>query len=168
MIMAVEATGSKYKQKTGYILAVMFLAFAAYCLYDGWYSQDFIRKHTVDGRPDINLQANRIWIPALLALAAIYEIATSLRLAAKRITLDDRGLTLSGQTPIPCDQITYIDKRFFQSEGHFTIGYNDPRGSQKLKLSDRNYDNLVPLFDELVKRTGAAPAENKSDAPANS
>jgi hypothetical protein len=163
--MAVEATGSKYKQKTGYILAFMFLAFAAYCLYDGWFNQQYIQKHISD---TINLQANRIWIPVILTVAAIYEIVISFRLASKRITLDDRGLTLSGQTPIPCDEITYIDKRFFQSEGHFTVGYNSPQGVQKLKLSDRNYDNLVPLFDELVKRTGAAPAENKSDAPSNS
>jgi hypothetical protein len=167
-MMTVEATGSKYKQKTGYIMAFVFLAISAYCLYDGWKNPEFIQKHTDNGKPDPNLQANRYYIPAAGVLLAIYEAFISLRLAGKRWTLDDRGLTGSNGQTISLDQITTIDQRFFQSEGHFTIGYNSPGGPQKLKLSDRTYDNLVPFFDELVKRTGAAPTQPSTDAPAGS
>jgi hypothetical protein len=168
-MMAVEATGSKYKQKTGYIITAVFLAISAYCLYDGWINDKFIKDHTdKDGRPEANLQANRYYIPAAGILLAIYEVIGSLRLAGKRWILDDRSLTGSGGLSIPLGQITTIDQRFFQSEGHFTIGYNSPQGPQKLKLSDRNYDNLVAIFDELVKQTGAAPTQPSPASPAHS
>lgn len=160
--MAVEAVGSKFSRNNHYILAAMCLAFAVWFTYDGWINKTYQQEETrEDGTPTANLQFNR-YAPIGLAAIAVYSLLAAAQVKNKRITTDDEGLTVSGKAAIPYRSITHIDKRFFEKEGHYTIGYKEAGADQSLKLSDRKYDNLGLLLDELIRRTGAAPADAAS------
>ncbi|OQA02365.1 MAG: hypothetical protein BWY71_00030 [Planctomycetes bacterium ADurb.Bin412] len=156
--MAVEAVGSKFSRNNHYILAPMCLAFAVWFAYDGWINKTYQQEETrEDGTPTANLQFNR-YAPIGLAAIAVYSLLAAAQVKNKRITADENGLTINGKAVIPYSSVTHIDKRFFEKEGHYTIGYKEGDAEQTLKLSDRKYDGLGLLLDELIRRTGAAPA----------
>ena len=70
----------------------------------------------------------------------------------KKVIADDDGLISNKQT-IAYDSIEAIDKTHFDSKGYFIITYKDARGKEaRLKLSDRTYDNLSAVLDELVAK----------------
>ncbi len=140
----------------------MCLAFAAWFGYDGWINKEYQKEQTrEDGSPTANLKFNRYAPIGLLAVAA-YALIAAAQTKSRRIIADENGLTITGKAPIPYNSITHIDKRFFEKEGFYTIGYQDAGVDQTLKLSDRKYDNLGLLLDELIRRTGAAPADPAS------
>lgn len=155
--MNVQATGSRHKANTDWIIVAVCIVATLWFLYDGWMSKSFIEEHTLeDGSVDVTLQTNRYYAPIGLAIAAAWFALGAVRTKGLRITADDAGLeTPSGR--IPYDTIETIDRRYFEKEGHFTIQYRQDNTSQKIKLRDRDYDNLAILLDEIVKQTGAAP-----------
>ncbi len=160
--MTVEAVGSKFSRNNNYILTAMCLAFAVWFGYDGWMNEKYQKEETrEDGSPSANLQFNRYAPVGLLAVAA-YALFAAAQVKSKRIIADENGLTIPGKDAIPYSNITYIDKRFFEKEGFYTIGYKEAGTEQSLKLSDRKYDHLGLLLDELIRRTGAAPADTAS------
>ena len=157
--MAVEVTGSKYTCKINYLIAVACVAAALYCIYDGWINKKFQEKYTLeDGTPDVTLQINRYWLPIICGVAMVYLVVTSVRLRSKNITADEEGLVLSTGKKIPYKNIKQIDKRYFEKKGHFTIEHEEQGRKEKLKLTDRHWDGLGALLDEIVKQTGAKPA----------
>ncbi len=163
--MAVTATGSKYKQKTGYIIAVFCVGITLYCLYDGWISKEYQDKHTVEGKPDANLMANRIYIPVAAILYGAYMLYSSVKLRSQKIVAESSQLILASGEAVDYSRITQIDKRFFEKEGHFTVFYKKDGQEIRLKLSGQNYDDLGLLLDELVRCTGAAPSSPGSPNP---
>jgi len=105
-----------------------------------------------------NLIFNR-YAPIPLVLYALYSCFAVARVRFKKIVLDEKGLCLENKKPIPIDHISYIDNRHFEKSGAFIVGYNHDDRTKKIKLTDRKYDNLNELLDELIKQTGAAPAD---------
>ncbi len=161
-IMAVEATGSRYTQNTNYIIAVVCILVGLYFFYDGWfgkYREKELEKN--DGQPTLNLYINQYIIIPLAAIAA-YCIFSAKRLKSKRIEAGDTALSFSDGLKIPYSSIKQIDKRFFEKEGHFTLEYDADGSVKRIKLKDRMYDGLGLLLDEVVRQTGAAPAETES------
>ena len=157
--MAVEVTGSKFARNNKLYVVVICLAFAIWFGYDGWlgaYRQKELDKN--DGQPTANLRFNQLAPIPLLAIA-IFSLVTSLGITKKKIVADDNGLVLSDGNSIPYQSIKKIDKRQLEKEGHFTIEYEQDSAIKNLKLSDRKYDNLGLLLDEIVRQTGAAPAD---------
>lgn len=165
--MAIIASGSRYRRNTNFIIVVICLAVMGYCIYDGWIDKEFQQKHTQDGKPDGTLQFNRIYGPVLFSVAVLYFLISAFRLNAQKIIADEQGLHLSPKSVIAYNSIKKIDKRFFDKEGHFTIEYHSGTTDKRLKLSDKMYDNLGLLLDEVVRRTGAAPAETDKNDPEN-
>ena len=161
--MAVEATGSKFSRNNNLIMAVVCLAFASWFGYDGWvgeYHDEELVKN--NGKPTPNLYFNQ-YAPVPLAVVAIFALVAAAKVPSRRITADDKGLTLSDGREIPYSSIKKIDKREFDKGGHFIIEYSENETAQQLKLSDRKYDNLGLLLDEIVRQTGAAPDESVQD-----
>jgi hypothetical protein len=157
--MAVVATGSKYNRNTGYIMMAACLAIAGWFLYDGWFNKNFQEEHTVDGKPDISLQLNRTWIPIVAVLVGLYKGFSSVRIKSKRVVADEEKITIDTGKSISYSDVTQIDKRFFEKEGYFVITFKEDGAERTVKLSDRNYDNLGMVLDEVVRCTGAAPVE---------
>jgi hypothetical protein len=155
--MAVAATGSKYTCKTNYLIAAACAAMALWFLYDGWLNEEFQNDENIS---DLDLQMNRIWIPAGCGLVIIYCMAAAWRLKSKKIVAAEKGLALSTGQIVPYKSVRQIDKRYFEKEGHFTIEYEEQGGKKQLKLTDRTWDGLGLLLDELVKQTGAVPVES--------
>lgn len=158
--MAVEARGSRFSRTNNLITAAVMILLGAWFTYDGWFSADFQQKNTVDGKPNIDLKINR-YVPALLFPLGLYFVYQAQRMSKRKITADEKGLTLENGNQIAYEQFTQIDNRFFAKEGHFTMEYKDGGETRKLKFSDRQYDGLGLLLDEIVKKTGAAPPEEK-------
>ncbi len=157
--MATTAKGSTYTRNTSFIIALACLAFLAYCLYDGWVSENFQKKYmNEDGSPSVNLQLNRYYMPIGCGAAALYFLINAVGLGSKKIVADDSGLTVNSSATIPYANLKKIDKSKFKSKGVLMIDYESGGVAKQLKLSDRTYDNLGLLLDEIVAQTGAAPA----------
>ena len=155
--MAIEATGSKFSRNNNLITAVVCLAAAVWFGYDGWfgsYHDDQLAKN--EGKPTPNLYFNQ-YAPVPLALVAVFCLVGVAKGPTRRLIADDQGLTLPCGTQIPYGNINKIDKRLFEKSGHFTIEYRHNDATEELKLSDRKYDNLGLLLDEIIRKTGAAP-----------
>ena len=157
--MAIEATGSKYYAKTGLIITVACLVFGIYFLYDGWINKEFQEKNTNSetGEPNVSLKVNRVYGPVVCGIAAVYFLVASLGLRSKKIIADENGLTIESGKVIAYHAIKKIDKRDFEKGGQFSIEYEEDTVSKTLKFSDRKYDNLGLLLDEVVRQTGAVP-----------
>ena len=163
--MAAEAIGSRYTIKTNYLIAAACMAFALWFLYDGWFNEEFQNENTEEGKPNITLQLNRTWLPIICGLAMACFASSAVRLRSRKIRADDKGLALSTGQEIPYESVRQIDKRHFEKEGHFAIEYQAGAGKKRLKLSDRHWDGLGLLLDELKKQTGAKPADALESEP---
>ncbi len=154
--MVIEAPLSKHKKQTLLIMAVVALGFGLYCIYDGYYNEKFIDKHTEvteDGqeKPDSTLAFNQnapyVLLPVSAGLIVYFFVIKN-----KKVIADDTGITAKGNR-IEYEQIEAIDKTHFEKKGYFIIQYHkDANKEQKVKLSDRNWDNLKAVLDELIRR----------------
>ena len=71
----------------------------------------------------------------------------------RKVIGDEDGLIVNDKERISYDSIQKIDRTHFDSKGFFIITYEDKEGSEvNRKLSDRTYDNLAALLDELVAK----------------
>ena len=151
MDMAVEAPFSKYKINTYIITAVVLIGFASYCVYDGYFNETFIEKHTKDGVPSSTLAFNQKAPPVLFLGGLVFSwLAFSSR--KKKIVADESQIT-DGKKIVKFDSIGKIDKTYFESKGYFVITYTEAGGgSRQWKISDRNYENLGALLDHTVSK----------------
>ena len=151
--MATEAPISKQKKTVLLIYIVACLAFAAWCAYDGYYNQDWIDEHTaVDGSAKPYLVFNRHAPPYFVGAAVLFGIYL-FAIRNRKIVAGETELAISRKVKIPYDSIQKIDKTYFKPKGFFVLTYNDAGGREvNRKLSDRDYDNLQPVLDELVAK----------------
>ena len=164
--MAVEATGSTFSRNTRIYLAVICFAGAVWFGYDGWfgeYKDKELEKN--DGQPSVNLYVNR-YAPIPLALVALFSLITGLKVTSKKIVADDQGLTIDDEKIIPYSDMKKIDKTKFDKAGYFLIEYEEAQTLREVKISDRQYNNLGLILDEIIRQTGAAP--EKPSAQENS
>lgn len=150
--MAIEASSSNYRKKT-IILAIMFVVgFAAWFTYDGYFNDGYISEHTDEqGNIDSDLVFNQK-APAYLAGGAILLIVYFLVISRKKLVADENCLIIDNNKKIPYDSIEKIDKTYFKSKGYFAITYTDNQNKIDRKFSDKTYDNLSAVLDELVTK----------------
>jgi len=112
----------------------------------------FYEKHVKDGRPDDTMIFNQV-IPIVLVGVAV---ALAIRLWAvkdKKLLAGESELVISDKERISYDSIQKIDKTHFDSKGFFTITYRRGGGTESsCRLSNKKYDNLPAILDELVAR----------------
>ena len=156
--MAIIAPGSRRSRTNWIITAALCGGMGLWFAYDGWLNKKYQEKETIDGKMTPNLVFNR-YIPFPLGLYVLYCFFAATRVKTKRIVLDEKGLCLENQTPIPIEHISYIDNRYFKEDGVFIVGSTNDGKTKKIKITDRKYDNLAELLEELIKQTGAAPAD---------
>ena len=156
--MAVIAPGSRHSRVNWLIVAALCAVMGLWFAYDGWLNKNYREKETKEGKPTANLLFNQ-YAPFPIGLYALYGFFAAARVRSKKIVLDEKGLCIENKKPIPIDTISYIDNRRFDKDGIFIIGCTNSGLSKKIKLTDRKYDNLAELLAELIKQTGAAPAD---------
>lgn len=157
--MAVEATFSKFKLKNYKIYIAVCVVVAVILAYDGYLSKyewsqrhKFYQDHVVDndGKPDTSMVINQR-VP-FVCLIGVGILATMIVIQKKRkLVADDYGLTVDGLT-IAYDSIEKIDKTFFDKKGYFDLTYEESRVTKEIRLSDRTYDNLGAVLDEVVAK----------------
>lgn len=149
--MAIEAPLGKHKKNMLKIWLIVCVGAAVYCAYDGFFNDKFIEKHTDANGPDSTLAFNQK-SPAFFIGAAILLGAYLFAIKNKKVIIDENNLIV-GKKSIACDSIKKIDKTYFNSKGYFIIAYKDENGVEvNRKLSDRTYDNLAAILDELVAK----------------
>ncbi len=150
--MAIEAPLSKYKKNNFRIGIVILVGLAIWFAYDGYRSEEFIKKHTdQNGKPDSTLVFNRKAPPYLVGAAVLLGVYLFV-IKDKKVVADESSLIV-GKRQIAYDSIEKIDKTHFDSKGYFVITYKDYQGvDTNLTLSDRIYDNLSAVLDELVAK----------------
>jgi len=163
--MAVIAPFSRFKRNNFIILIVVLFGAAAWMAYDGYLNRSWIAEHTLDnGQADSDLIINRV-APAVLAPLGLLVVVRFALVRNRQVVADDDGLTV-GPRRIAYEAIEAIDKTFFDSKGYFVVSYRrDGGGMGKLKLSDRTYDHLPAVLDELVRRIAGPEAESADQAP---
>ncbi len=151
--MALVAPFSKYTRKSFLIWIALCVGFGAYCVYDGYFNQTFIDKHTdADGNPDSTMVFNQK-APAVLIGISVLLGGYLLIIRNRKITAEENALVINGKLSIPYDSIEKIDKTHFDSKGHFTLTYKNSSGKETdLKISDKKYDNLKAILDHLVAK----------------
>jgi len=148
--MAIEAPLSNYKKKNILIIAAVLVGVGAWFAYDGYKNEDFINKHTIDGVADSTLNFNRKAPPFMIGagiLLGIYFVMVK----GKKIIAGENGL-VCGKVEIVYDAIEKINKTHFDSKGFFVITYSQDGQNKELKLSDRTYDNLGAVLDQIVSK----------------
>ena len=158
--MAIEAPMSKFKLNNYKIYIVVCILIAVVFAYDGYLSkyewshrQKFYQEHFIDNdnQPDSTIKGNQIAPFALIALAALIAIRYAM-VKDTKVVADETSLII-GKKVISYDSIEKIDKTNFDSKGYFAIGYKDESGGEsEIKLSDRSYDDLKAVLDELVTK----------------
>jgi hypothetical protein len=151
--MAVEAPLSKFKKTNFKIYIAFCIGVAIYCAYDGYFSEKFREKHTgPDGKADITLLANR-FAPPVFGAGAVILGAYLFAIRSKKLIADEKQLIISDKESIAYDSIQKIDKTHFKAKGFFIITYKNNDGREvNRKLSDRAYDNLAAVLDQLVAK----------------
>ncbi len=151
--MAIEAPISKLKKTNFKIYIAVCIALAIWCAYDGYFNDKWIEEHTdTNGNPEAYLVFNRKAPPYFIG-AAVLLGAYLLAIRNKKIIADENELVLSDKKRVPYDSIQKIDKTHFDSKGFFLITYKNKDGREvNRKLSDRTYDNLAAILDELVAK----------------
>lgn len=154
--MAIEAKLSKYKRNNWLIAIFILVAAGVWFAYDGYFNDKFIEKHTItnevgEKEPNSTLLFNKKAPPFFIVGAIAAGIGLFL-IRNKKVIAAEASL-ITEKTEIPYDNIEQIDKTKFDSKGFFIITYKNDQGSeQTLKLSDRTYDNLPAVLDEIVKQ----------------
>jgi hypothetical protein len=159
--MAVEAPLSKFK-KNGFKLYIgVCLIVAVVLAYDGYLSKyewskrhKFYKEHVLDnnGKPDSTMLFN-MYVPFGLIVAAAALGVRFVMVKDEKLTTDDTKLTINGGKSILYDKIESIDKTHFDAKGYFVITHVAEGGKETdLKLSDRMYDNLAAVLDELIAK----------------
>ena len=157
--MAIEAPLSKFKKTNFKIYIVVCIVLAIVFAYDGYVSKyqwshrrSFYEEHVKEGKPDSTMIFNQK-APIFLVAAAAILTAWLWALKDKKLLADESKLIISAKEKISYDSIQRIDKARFKSKGFFTITYKDKDGSEvNRKLSDKTYDNLAAILDELVAK----------------
>lgn len=164
--MAVTALPSKFTLKWNSMCAFLCLGMAVWFYYDGHYNEEFITKETVDGKPSIDLQINRVYGPVGCLLTAGYLGYMVFALSKKKVTVDENGITLADGKNIPLDSMTKIDKSKFRKKGKVFIEYEDGEKVAVLELKDTVYDGIKEVINEILRLTGQEPEKAEED-PAN-
>jgi hypothetical protein len=159
--MALEAPFSKHKISTYKIYIVACLLAAAIFAYDGYLSKykwsrryDFYKKHVLDkdGKPSSTMIFNQKSPPVFLGAAILLCVYLSL-IRNGKIIAGENELVFDAKKRINYETILKIDKTHFDSKGFFIITYKNHSNKEiDLKISDRKYDNLTPLLDQLVAK----------------
>ena len=151
-MMALAAPLSKYKRNTYLIWMAVMVGFAAYCVYDGYFHQEFIKKHSPAGKADSILAFNQK-APPFLVGAAVLLGGYLFAIRNRKVVAEENALIVNDKLKIAYDSIEKIDKTDFDSKGRFTVTYKGPDGKeQDCIISDRDYDNLKPMLDHLVAK----------------
>jgi len=157
--MIIEAPVSKYKKNNLKIAIAGCIIFAVVFAYDGYLSKyqwshrrSFYEKNVKDGKPDDTMVFNQR-APIFLAAAGVALTIWLCTIKNKKLLADENELIVGNKARIPYDAIQKINKTYFGSKGYFIITYKDEQdGEAQLKLSDRTYDNLAAVLDELVAK----------------
>ncbi len=150
--MAIEAMIGKYKKNNLIIIIVVLLGVGGWFAYDGYFGKGFIER-LIDERVkiDTSLAFNKK-APFVMVPCAVAVVAYLFMIRGKKVVAGDDGIVMGSQR-IAYDSIESVNKTFFKTKGYFVVTYKDGQGNEKeLKLSDRTYDGLGILLDEIVAK----------------
>ncbi len=145
--MAIIAPISRYKKTNLKIYICICVALAVWCIYDGYFNENFKTKYANDWQLALNVKAPPYLIGLGILLGLYYAVIKN-----KKLVAGESELIFSNKKRIAYDSIEKIDKTYFDSKGHFTITYVKNGKERNCKLSKWSYDNLKEVLDYLVAK----------------
>lgn len=151
--MAIEAPLGKSKRTNFKIYIAICIGLAIWFGYDGYFNEEFIEKHKdAEGSPDSTLVFNQKSPPFFIGAAALLGVYLY-AVRNKKLIAGENELVINDKEKISYDSIQKIDKTHFGSKGFFIVTYKNKDGGEvNRKISDRTYDNLAAVLDELVAK----------------
>jgi hypothetical protein len=135
------------------LLAAIIFAYDGYLSKYKWSMRySFYKKQVLDndGKPTHTMIFNRKSPPFFLAGAVFFAVILYL-IKDQKLIADENELIINNKKRIPYDSIQQIDKTYFEKKGFFVITFNDKKQA-RIKLSNRNYDNLPAVLEHLVAK----------------
>jgi len=160
--MSVKAIGSKYAKNTSYLYVLICMVMGLWFCYDGWFGEyraTELAKN--DGMPTPNLYANQYLIIPL-TLISIWFYISALKVGKLVAEATSEGLIINNNPLIAYTDFVHIEDRF-KTKGVVIIAYMSDGVQNEVKLSDRQYDQLGLLRDELIRQTNASTEGSDDD-----
>lgn len=149
--MDIVAKYSKYRLGNIKIAIFALLGLSVWFVYDGYYNQKFIDKHTVEGKADDTLIFHKYFayfgLPGAAAATALFFISRK-----KMIIADDKGLKLSCGSQIPYDSIEEVDHTDYDTSEKFIITYTEGGSDKKLILTKKKWDSLDGILERVISK----------------
>ncbi len=150
--MDIVAKYSSYKLGNMKIAFFVLLGLSAWCIYDGYFNQKFIEKHTsVEGKADDTLIFHKYFayfgLPAAGAAAALFFVSKK-----KRIVAGQDALQVSADCRIAYSTIEEVDHTDYDATEKFCITYTDGGTEKKLVLNRKKWDGLDEVLEFVISK----------------
>lgn len=138
------------------IAGVFVLAYAAWCVHDGWFNEEYRKPERAS-----DLQFNR-GAAMVLPLLGVGCIAWAVVLMQRRLVADDAGLR-SGRTRFEWKQVASIDDSDLEQKTILRLGYGDGQTFVLDGYIWTEFEAILELIEERVDRS-VLPASLLDDA----
>ncbi len=150
--MDIVAKYSSYRLGNIKIAIFVLLGLSVWFVYDGYYNQKFIDKHTsAEGKADDTLIVHKYFayfsIPIAAAAAAAFFVNRK-----KQIVASQDALLISEGCRIPYDVIEEVDHTDFDTSEKFSITYAEGGVNKKLVLSKKKWDGLDKVLEYVISK----------------
>ena len=150
--MDLIAKYSSYRLGNIKIAVAVLLGISVWCVYDGYYNQKFIEKHTIaEGKADDTLIFHRYFayfgVPGAIAAAGAYMV-----LRKKQLTAGDDGLILDNGDKILYKAIEELDHTDYDLDGKFKITYICSGSEKAIFLTNKKWDGLDKVLECLISK----------------
>lgn len=153
--MSIEAPLSKYKRQNYWIIIAVLIGGSIWCVYDGYFNEKFAKENMRTNEAGEEIQGEWLIVnrnaPPFMVAGAIIAALRFFMVKDRKVVATETSL-LTGKTEIPFKSIERINKTFFDKKGYFIVTYKEGDKEIDVKLSDRSYDNMPAILDELVRQ----------------
>lgn len=150
--MDIIAKYSSYRLGNLKIAVAVLLGLSVWCVYDGYFNQKFIDKHTtVEGKADDTLICHKyfayIGVPGAAAVLAVFAVKRKKQIIAK-----NDCLVLEDGSSIAYKSIEELDQTDYDIDGKFKLTYISGGNEKSVVFSNKNWDGLDKLLDFLITK----------------
>ncbi len=150
--MDTVAKYSSYRLGNIKIAIFVLLGLSAWFVYDGYYNQKFIDKHTsAEGEADHTLIFHKYVAYFSVPAAGVAAVAFFIN-RKKRIVAGQDALQVNDGLSIPYDTMEEIDHTEYDTSGKFSITYVDGGANKKLVLTKKSWDNLDKVLEYMISK----------------
>ena len=135
-----------------FIMAAMLLGIGLWCLYDGYFTDQFKSGPPDELNPYLNYAFNRYGPFVFIPVGLVFLVLGLLGMR-KTIVADQEGIGYEGKARIPWSNVTGMDASKLKDKGILKLHYHEGGGKVELVLDSyklKNFKELVRLVEAKV------------------